>query len=289
MRDETPSGVLPDRVIRQLLKAAAAPGSPWMPPTTRPSGSSRTTKTSPSTSLSSPSLLLLLFLQQPPSARLLLPPFTSLSSSTPPPTMTARRHRALRPGRGRSRPILLVLSTTTSIPAATLARTCPTRHTQTEMAVAATNSVLSRLRRPQALHRQYLPRASTSLASPWAPTTSLPSSTSTSIPVCPASLPADKRPRMINDPKSQHFISWTELGASFVVSNVGEFSRSILGSHFKHNNVRLPLFPSFFPPTDVSPSSQASYDNSTCTASTKSTGSIIPTRYPPVLTNCYAT
>lgn len=28
---------------------------------------------------------------------------------------------------------------------------------------------------------------------------------------------------------------------SFVVSNVGEFSRTILGSHFKHNNVR-PFF-----------------------------------------------
>ncbi|TEB33251.1 winged helix DNA-binding domain-containing protein [Coprinellus micaceus] len=41
---------------------------------------------------------------------------------------------------------------------------------------------------------------------------------------------------MINDPKSAHFIAWTELGTSFVVSNVGEFSRSILGSHFKHNN-----------------------------------------------------
>ncbi|KAJ4474934.1 HSF-type DNA-binding-domain-containing protein [Lentinula aciculospora] len=41
---------------------------------------------------------------------------------------------------------------------------------------------------------------------------------------------------MINDPKSAHFIAWTEHGTSFVVSNVGEFSRSILGSHFKHNN-----------------------------------------------------
>jgi len=49
---------------------------------------------------------------------------------------------------------------------------------------------------------------------------------------------------MINDPKSQHFIAWTDLGTSFVVSNVGEFSRSILGSHFKHNNVgHLPLTP----------------------------------------------
>ncbi|CAK5267362.1 unnamed protein product [Mycena citricolor] len=42
--------------------------------------------------------------------------------------------------------------------------------------------------------------------------------------------------QMINDQKSAHFIAWTELGTSFVVSNVGEFSRSILGSHFKHNN-----------------------------------------------------
>jgi hypothetical protein len=47
--------------------------------------------------------------------------------------------------------------------------------------------------------------------------------------------------QMITDAKSSHFISWTELGTSFVVSNVGEFSRSILGSHFKHNNVRIPV------------------------------------------------
>ena len=45
---------------------------------------------------------------------------------------------------------------------------------------------------------------------------------------------------MISDPASSRFISWTELGTSFVVSNVGEFSRSILGSHFKHNNVEWP-------------------------------------------------
>ena len=44
---------------------------------------------------------------------------------------------------------------------------------------------------------------------------------------------------MIIDPKSAQFISWTELGTSFVVSNVAEFSRTILGSHFKHNNVSV--------------------------------------------------
>lgn len=42
--------------------------------------------------------------------------------------------------------------------------------------------------------------------------------------------------QMISDPKSTQFINWTELGTSFVVSNVAEFSRTILGSHFKHNN-----------------------------------------------------
>ncbi|KAG1748005.1 HSF-type DNA-binding-domain-containing protein [Suillus paluster] len=40
---------------------------------------------------------------------------------------------------------------------------------------------------------------------------------------------------MINDPNGQHSIAWTELGTSFVVSNVGEFSRSILYSYFNHN------------------------------------------------------
>jgi len=46
---------------------------------------------------------------------------------------------------------------------------------------------------------------------------------------------------MITDPKAAQFIVWTELGTSFVVSNVGEFSRSVLGSHFKHNNVCILL------------------------------------------------
>jgi hypothetical protein len=59
--------------------------------------------------------------------------------------------------------------------------------------------------------------------------------------------------QMISDPKAADFIWWTELGTryiveirinsilltyrSFVVSSAGEFSRSILGQHFKHNNV----------------------------------------------------
>ncbi|CAE6458920.1 Transcription factor SKN7 AltName: Full=Peroxide sensitivity protein 9 [Rhizoctonia solani AG-1 IB] len=42
--------------------------------------------------------------------------------------------------------------------------------------------------------------------------------------------------QMINDPKSANFITWNEHGTSFIVQSVGEFSRSILGSHFKHSN-----------------------------------------------------
>ncbi|PVF92815.1 hypothetical protein CPB86DRAFT_159707 [Serendipita vermifera] len=41
---------------------------------------------------------------------------------------------------------------------------------------------------------------------------------------------------MISDPAAADFIWWTELGTSFIVSSAGEFSRSILGQHFKHNN-----------------------------------------------------
>ncbi|KAJ7476174.1 HSF-type DNA-binding-domain-containing protein, partial [Mycena latifolia] len=41
---------------------------------------------------------------------------------------------------------------------------------------------------------------------------------------------------MITSAQSSDFISWTELGTSFVVSNVGEFGRGILGRHFNHNN-----------------------------------------------------
>ncbi|EJU03868.1 hypothetical protein DACRYDRAFT_21288 [Dacryopinax primogenitus] len=41
---------------------------------------------------------------------------------------------------------------------------------------------------------------------------------------------------MILDPKAAPFISWTDMGASFVVSSVTEFSKTVLGSHFKHNN-----------------------------------------------------
>ncbi|KAG8836027.1 hypothetical protein FRC17_010491 [Serendipita sp. 399] len=41
---------------------------------------------------------------------------------------------------------------------------------------------------------------------------------------------------MISDPKAADFIWWTDLGTSFIVSSAGEFSREILGQHFKHNN-----------------------------------------------------
>lgn len=64
---------------------------------------------------------------------------------------------------------------------------------------------------------------------------------------------------MISDPKAADFIWWTDLGTrcvrklmvhsiltwgSFVVSSAGEFSRSILGQHFKHSNVSTPDFSS---------------------------------------------
>ncbi|KAF8315338.1 winged helix DNA-binding domain-containing protein, partial [Clavulina sp. PMI_390] len=41
---------------------------------------------------------------------------------------------------------------------------------------------------------------------------------------------------MITDERSGQYIFWTKGGHSFMVSNTGEFSRTILGSHFKHNN-----------------------------------------------------
>ncbi|KAF9237269.1 hypothetical protein BU15DRAFT_15560, partial [Melanogaster broomeanus] len=46
--------------------------------------------------------------------------------------------------------------------------------------------------------------------------------------------------RMINHSKSQHFISWTDLGTGYVfIFAVCEFSRSIWGLLFKHNNFSL--------------------------------------------------
>ncbi|KAJ7606521.1 HSF-type DNA-binding-domain-containing protein [Roridomyces roridus] len=41
---------------------------------------------------------------------------------------------------------------------------------------------------------------------------------------------------MVTDPESSRFISWTELGTSFVTSDVGEFTRSVLSSHFQNNS-----------------------------------------------------
>ncbi|KAK7006393.1 hypothetical protein R3P38DRAFT_2647046 [Favolaschia claudopus] len=42
--------------------------------------------------------------------------------------------------------------------------------------------------------------------------------------------------QMINDPESSHFIFWTEPGTSFVIRDPGEFCRTVLSNHFKHNN-----------------------------------------------------
>lgn len=152
----------------QLLKAAATPGSPWMLPTTKPSGSSHTSQISPSTFPHSPSLPLLLSHPLLPSVPPSLGQSTSRFSSIPPPTTTAR---PLHAEKGHFRLILPVLSTTTWMRAVTQARRCLILDTQTGTAAAAMNSARSRLRPTQAQHLPCLVRESTSSVSPWAPTT----------------------------------------------------------------------------------------------------------------------
>jgi len=46
---------------------------------------------------------------------------------------------------------------------------------------------------------------------------------------------------MFNDPASLPFTSWTELGTSFIVLNIEEFSRNVLMSHFQHDHVSFIL------------------------------------------------
>ena len=68
--------------------------------------------------------------------------------------------------------------------------------------------------------------------------------------------------RMINDPKPTQFIAWTELGTSFVVSIVEEFSNSVLGSHLEHNNVGfsgIRMWHEFIPPMGSSNSPTCGY------------------------------
>jgi hypothetical protein len=42
--------------------------------------------------------------------------------------------------------------------------------------------------------------------------------------------------RMVSDPEYQHLISWNGTGSSVVVTNFDEFSKEVLGKHFKHSN-----------------------------------------------------
>lgn len=41
---------------------------------------------------------------------------------------------------------------------------------------------------------------------------------------------------MVNDPATDHIISWTPDGASFTVTSTETFSKELLPRHFKHNN-----------------------------------------------------
>ena len=41
---------------------------------------------------------------------------------------------------------------------------------------------------------------------------------------------------MVDDTSTDHIVSWTETGKSFVVWNIGELSKDVLPKYFKHNN-----------------------------------------------------
>lgn len=43
--------------------------------------------------------------------------------------------------------------------------------------------------------------------------------------------------KMVDDPSTNHLISWSEEGNSFVIHNQTEFAHSLLPYYYKHSNM----------------------------------------------------
>ena len=43
--------------------------------------------------------------------------------------------------------------------------------------------------------------------------------------------------KMVDDPTTNHLISWSDEGTSFIIHNQTEFSHSLLPYYYKHSNM----------------------------------------------------